>query len=642
MLERPHRDELRNVDRPEATLEIDRHLRRLGRQEALARQVLGRLAAVFLARRAHHVLGFACLGDYAAERLGLSVRELETAACTVRAVDGLPLIAAAFAAGELRWTQVRLLAGVATAEDEARWLDVARGRTTRALEAVIRAARRSGGASREVGAALGDGIGGTDCDGDGDTIDGEPELRLTVRCPRRTRAMWRQAVELARRMAGAQVPVWQAAEAIAAEGLSGVAAEQVCPPEPTAAPPALPADPDEATIGVPDLDWSAVAEAIPDEIGRLAEGGDDLDAFALDARLRAVLDAARRIDWQTGRLLRLFFDLRLHELAGFPSRSRYVRERLGMSVRKARALVAVERKAWEAPDFAEAYHSGALSWLQALVLLPVVLEDTAAAWVARARQTTLRRLSAEVEWALDRRDEHPILLPPGPPAYGAALEGSEAGDGVHAGEWVGAGVPAGADDGTETWDGSEAGDGSDAGDGSEAGEPGARQMRAAVEHVGCGRGHHPTDVITDAEVGFRGPASVVALMRSAILAFTHPCEPPWRGLERLLEHVTTEWQRQPRHRDPVFARDGWRCAVPACNARRSLHDHHVVFRSRGGDNRQSNRVTVCAWHHQHGIHGGRVRAWGRAPASIRWQLGVRWGRAPLMDLLGDFFVQPGG
>jgi hypothetical protein len=138
-------------------------------------------------------------------------------------------------------------------------------------------------------------------------------------------------------------------------------------------------------------------------------------------------------------------------------------------------------------------------------------------------------------------------------------------------------------------------------------------------------------------VRFFAPASVAALFTDAIRAWSEPGEPPWRGLERLLAHVLDAWLSQPRHRDPVFARDGWRCAVPACSARRNLHDHHIVFRSRGGDNRRDNRVAVCAWHHLRGIHAGRVRAWGEAPGHVHWQLGVRGGRR-FLEFVGERYV----
>ncbi len=128
--------------------------------------------------------------------------------------------------------------------------------------------------------------------------------------------------------------------------------------------------------------------------------------------------------WQTGRPLHTFLRLRLERLLGFSSAADYVRERLGLSPRTARALVAIERTTWEAPAFGAAYEGGALSWARALVLLPVLRERSEAAWTARAREVTLRRLVAEVEWSLDRWDADPTLgAPPEPPPPGQDLTG---------------------------------------------------------------------------------------------------------------------------------------------------------------------------------------------------------------------------
>ena len=147
------------------------------------------------------------------------------------------------------------------------------------------------------------------------------------------------------------------------------------------------------------------------------------------------------------------------------------------------------------------------------------------------------------------------------------------------------------------------------------------------------------DETPDVVISVPAPASVAALMETAIAAFTDVGEPRWRGFERLLENVRTEWNARPRHRDPVFARDGWRCGIPTCSARRSLHDHHIVFRSRGGDNDRTNRVALCAAHHQHELHGGGyIRAWGKAPDGIHWELGIRRDAAPLLTLIGDRYV----
>jgi hypothetical protein len=180
-----------------------------------------------------------------------------------------------------------------------------------------------------------------------------------------------------------------------------------------------PPDPAETRAEFADLDWSAVREALPEDLTALDADLDGLDPFALDARMRDVPRAMRRIDWQTGRLLRVFLDRRLYRLMRFPSAGRYLTERLGLSARKARALVALERKTWEDEPFGTAYRAGDLSWVRALTILPVVAEPTGRNWVERAGEVSVRRLADEVEWALTVRDG---LTPISPPPPGALLE----------------------------------------------------------------------------------------------------------------------------------------------------------------------------------------------------------------------------
>src|SRR5437899_12993917 len=91
ILEPPGRDEYRHLDRPACAQVLDGYLRRLARQDALCRRVLGRLAAAFLGRRGHHQLGLAPPGAYTPERLRLSGREVQAparAAPRPRAIAG--------------------------------------------------------------------------------------------------------------------------------------------------------------------------------------------------------------------------------------------------------------------------------------------------------------------------------------------------------------------------------------------------------------------------------------------------------------------------------------------------------------------------------------------------------------------------
>jgi len=103
----------------------------------------------------------------------------------------------------------------------------------------------------------------------------------------------------------------------------------------------------------------------------------------------------------------------------------------------------------------------------------------------------------------------------------------------------------------------------------------------------------------------------------------------------MLEHALDAWgANRPlssvKREHRVFARDGWRCTVPGCSSYRNLHGHHIVFRSHCGGDELSNLTTVCAWHHQRGIHQGLVRCTGEAPHALRFELGRRPGRPPLL------------
>src|SRR5439155_12709090 len=77
--------------------------RRLAGQDARCRMVLGRLARAFLHVRGQQGLGFARLGDYARERLGMSARELQSLARVSARLEGLPEIRRAYENGEVSW-----------------------------------------------------------------------------------------------------------------------------------------------------------------------------------------------------------------------------------------------------------------------------------------------------------------------------------------------------------------------------------------------------------------------------------------------------------------------------------------------------------------------------------------------------------
>src|SRR5438034_7631980 len=94
----PAPQDRRGLDRSSCAELLDPLLRRLARQDALCRSVLGRLARSFAARRDHQRLGFVRLDDYARERLGFSGRELQELARVSAGLETLPAVWQAFAA----------------------------------------------------------------------------------------------------------------------------------------------------------------------------------------------------------------------------------------------------------------------------------------------------------------------------------------------------------------------------------------------------------------------------------------------------------------------------------------------------------------------------------------------------------------
>ena len=70
----------------------------------------------------------------------------------------------------------------------------------------------------------------------------------------------------------------------------------------------------------------------------------------------------------------------------------------------------------------------------------------------------------------------------------------------------------------------------------------------------------------------------------------------------------------------------------------SGRDHHVLYRSRGGENTRDNRVAICAAHHLNGIHRFRIRVAGVAPHDLTWEIGFRQGRPPLLRTHGDRYL----
>ncbi len=505
---------------PAAPLEPERRLIELAHSAGPLRRVVAALAGRLVAARSWERLGYARLGDYARERLGLSVRSLQEFAHVDRALGELPRLESALVSGMLPWSKVRLLARFVSGEDEASWIARAGCLNVRALERACRVVDRG---ALEAGAVA------TDEEG------GEPEAREWVRlsAPFGLALKWRHTLRNSAKVAGeptspavalelltaealSALPVRVVAEGLAGSACQGTSwhvpavaasesrrpprrAEAVCAAEPCA----------------PDIECERAE--LPRFLRPFLRDLNGADAFALDARLRRAIRLEQRLDAEIAPLLRHVSQ------AGFAWRRRhhtlsaFAREHLGMSPRKARALVRLEQVGDVCPELRAAYRDGRLSWLQAQILAPLLLVQASGnwrqAWVAWASQVTVRRLDELVDQALWLRESDP-----------------------------------------RRW-----------------------------------------------ERGLEGPEALDASLTSR---------------DETGEQETDEQDGRQcvRDRRTPSAPSGSACGrrtVPGCSGRRNLHAHHIVFRSAGGSDALENQTTLCAFHHQRGVHGRTVRITGR-------------------------------
>lgn len=571
---------------------VEEQLAALARSGGALRRALAALAARLVAGRAYEPLGYARLGDYARERLGLSARMLQELARVDASLAALPGLETALAVGRLPWSKVRLIARCASAENESFFIARAEHMSVRALERELRAVAR--------GALEGGGA----CDEEGASLD--PVEHIALRVPARVAFKWQRMRRHAAQVAGESAPAATVLEWVTAEVLAGL-------PESL-----LESDVDEsdgvAPVGVAEGESRGAANAcarhgdaeppggegsnaVPAFLRSLVEGLEALDPFGLDTRLRRVIRLEQRRDTELAPLLRVVTDCEHEWRCCYQTRDAYARERLGMSARKARALLRLERVGDVCPELRDAYRAGVLSWVQAQLLARLVVGGDAenhdlGAWVAWARTVTVRKLEETVDQALVLR-EADVLGRLGCP------------------EQLAASTP-------EERDAAE--------------EAAERQTCALPTALGGGVRLRVTAPVEIAQLFRR----VLCSVRLALERESGRLPSEGEGFEVMLDgalqawEVEDRWLRSRSRRElAIFERDGWRCTVPGCSSRRNLHRHHIRFRSAGGCDGPENQTTLCAFHHLRGVHEGRIRIGGQAPDALWFELGTRSGRAPL-------------
>jgi len=288
----------------------------------------------------------------------------------------------------------------------------------------------------------------------------------------------------------------------------------------------------------------------------LVAGLEDAEPRELDARLRRAAALEQSLLTRIGPLLLAFVAARAPFKLGFRSLDSYARERLAMSPRKARAVLRLERACALAPALNDAWRSGRITPSQSQVLVPLML----AAGSEPFHSAWVERAADVTVRRLEDDVEHALASGAFDPALLPEL-------------------PEG--------------------------------LQIGAEHMG------PETDVWVANV----PADVGRLFRACLGSVARRLNTgPGAALEAMFDHCIDTWYCPTPREHRVFARDGFRCTVPGCTSQRNLHAHHVLFRSAGGGDDLANLVTLCAAHHQRGVHTGLIRIAGRAPDCLVFEL----------------------
>lgn len=329
-----------------------------------------RLEALAVGDRAV-VLGYATVGDYAREELGIAASSAQKKMRFSRELRTRPLLRAAVRAGEVTLRQAEAVLPLARGEAEAYWVERARKESVRALKKAVRK------------------VNGADADED------EEEwvcVRLDVSAE--DRVVVEEAEKLAGRIVGMASPRWERARGLCDEynGSHEAPSDGGLADALLAAPQAEFDDAQEEWVEQESQRWKFLAQ--PEPVTAPDAPDEDADVRRLHEELLVLAERRRRWDEVFGHLAMLFIRMKGWLLLGFASLEQYCEERLGMSLRSVQQRAALERRLYELPSLRKALSERLISYEKARLVARYADEERVDEWIARAEQVpciTLRR-----------------------------------------------------------------------------------------------------------------------------------------------------------------------------------------------------------------------------------------------------------
>jgi HNH endonuclease len=335
-------------------------------------------------------LGYAGIGDYAREKLGIAASTAQKMVRLARALRERPLLRAAVRSGEVSVRQAEAVLPVAHGDAEESWVARARIETVRALQAAV----------KDPSAAQAE----EDEQWDRVCIAVSPEARPVVD----------EAMELAGKILTPTAPKWQRVEVVSQEFLGANEA----PGEGAVAELAAPADdwtdPLKEWLEKETRQWAFLSKVDP-----VAAPEPTLDAETdpqrIDEELQRRSKMRDRWDEVFGHLAMLFRRIDGWRFVGFASFGHYCDERLGMAQRTVEQRASLERRLYELPSLREAMRQGRLSYEKARLIARYADEASLENWIKRAESTTCvalrRELQAKEEAQMCARGEFALFVP---------------------------------------------------------------------------------------------------------------------------------------------------------------------------------------------------------------------------------------
>jgi len=618
-------------------------------------------------------LGFDSMGNLAREILYMRPRTARERLMLHRILSVSPLAQEAFLDGRLTSCQILALAPMLKGDEEtaASWIAQAQGLS------VVELRKRVKQAKPEV------------------ETDEERFCTVSFRVPLEFVLVWRQMMELARRVLGWQAPQYRCLEAILAEaGASGLGAA----PDGAAPDAEARAVSHSGVVSQRGLNSAGLAphrRPIPSQaleharqtlaelreylarLSDLIESEAPTDAFDAFSRLQQLHRLRAPLHALLARLLRDICKTRALALLGYDHVQPFVEQRLGFSMRKAQNLIADSYLFEDYPLLETSYARGQIGAAQAHLIRKVSHGWDMEKHRDRARVVMLRQFERECDFLFLLRKCDPKLAArfagPLPRAglekgmirelcrqYGWTREKIEEefrGRGIDPLE---RGAPRDPADNLvvmerlelllelltlAVWRESarieaqaEAQTSATARAPISPGRPAHRLARRAAQLFAPSR--------SEIYLRIRLPEPVRADLEAAVERIRQQHAEAllfWEALVLLFAPVAQTWNQQDPESRPVrwkiLLRDEYRCSTPGCTRRRDLEVHHIEFRSEGGGDEDWNLSVVCHGHHAHVIHEGRGRMWGRAPQRLYWELGCRRGHRPLMRLRGEKILE---